>query len=189
MLVVGLGNPGQKYSRTRHNVGFQVVDAFALQQKARVDSAVCQAIIGTASAGNTLVRIAKPITYMNESGVAVSCLLRRFSLQVEQLLVVHDDVDIPLGKVRVSRNRGDAGHLGVRSIAQHVGGEQFSRIRVGVGRPPDEVSVRDHVLGEFFRYEIPLVGQMITCAVGALHEVILSGLDVAMEQYNAASPP
>ena len=189
MLVVGLGNPSQQYSGTRHNVGFHVVDTFALQQRIRVDTVVCQALMGTFAFQGETVRIAKPLTYMNNSGVAVSCLLQRFSLTEQQLLVVHDDVDLPLGTMRVSRNRSDAGHLGVRSIAQQVGGGQFSRVRIGIGRPPEGMPTAEYVLSEFLDSEIPVVREMVLRAASAVQEVLSHGVPAAMSLYNAASSP
>jgi PTH1 family peptidyl-tRNA hydrolase len=194
-LIVGLGNPGAKYRGTRHNVGFAVVDEVARRAGANFESAPGEALIarqrGAVRADDVL--IAKPLTFMNHSGQAVGELLRYFKIDVADLLVVVDEVQLPLGKLR-ARARGSAGgHNGLKSVIAHVG-EEFSRLRIGVGRGPEgpggkaQRDLADHVLARFDGDEADEAGRMTTRAADAAETFITSGIAAVMNQFNGGDP-
>jgi len=190
-LIVGLGNPGAKYRGTRHNVGFAVVDELARRGSVDFESAPADALIAKWRARETL--IAKPMTFMNHSGQAVGELVRYFKVDVADLLIVVDEVQLPLGKLR-ARARGSAGgHNGLKSIIAHLG-EEFSRLRVGVGRGPDgpDGSVRrdlaDHVLARFDADEAAEAARMTLRGADAAETFITSGIAAVMNAYNGGDP-
>lgn len=155
LAIVGLGNPGRKYARTRHNVGLEVLDhlhsrlsASRWKTKRRMR---CQ--LSWVTQETTEVVIAKPNTYVNRSGKPVSDLLRLYHLFPDQMLVVHDDLDLPFGRLRIYRGRGSGGHNGLRSIEQHLGTKEFARLKVGIGRPPGSADPADFVLSRFSKRE------------------------------------
>ncbi len=182
-LVVGLGNPGSRYASTRHNVGFMVIDRLARAWNASLTRKQCSAVAGDAHCAGEKVWLAKPQTYMNLSGEAVSCLLRFYKLTPADLLVIYDERDLPVGRVRL-RERGSAGgHRGMASIIQMVGTSDFPRLRIGIGRPP-ELDAIDHVLSGFPSEERPLIEEAISRAVEAVETTFREGLAVAMNKYN-----
>jgi peptidyl-tRNA hydrolase, PTH1 family len=194
--IVGLGNPGARYRGTRHNIGFAVVDELARRWALEFESAPAEALIAKWRPIDTeAVLLAKPLTFMNASGEATGALARYFRIDVADLLVVVDDVQLPLGKLR-ARTRGSAGgHNGLKSIIAHLG-EDFSRLRVGVGRGPEgagpEGGVRrdlaDHVLSRFEPGERPDVDRMIGRAADAAATFIASGIAGVMNAYNGGDP-
>jgi peptidyl-tRNA hydrolase, PTH1 family len=194
--IVGLGNPGARYRGTRHNIGFAVVDELARRWALEFESAPAEALIAKWRPIDTEpVLLAKPLTFMNASGEATGALARYFRIDVADLLVVVDDVQLPLGKLR-ARTRGSAGgHNGLKSIIAHLG-EDFSRLRVGVGRGPEgagpEGGVRrdlaDHVLSRFEPGERPDVDRMIGRAADAAATFIASGIAGVMNAYNGGDP-
>src|SRR5215212_3956144 len=165
-LIVGLGNPGAEYERTRHNVGWQVVDAFA--KKFRIDVARHEknALTGTGRVAGGSVLVAKPLTYMNLSGDAVRLLVNAYGESADELMVVYDDIDLPLGKLRIRPNGSAGTHNGMRSIVAELGTENFPRLRVGIGSPATRL--RDYVLDEFAADEQPAVERAIGRAIEAL---------------------
>jgi len=160
LLLVGLGNPGPKYERNRHNIGFMAVDSIVRRHSFQADRARFQAICaeGTIAGRKTLAM--KPTTFMNESGRAVGEAVRFFKLDPAQVVVLHDELDLALGKVRAKLGGGHAGHNGLRSIAQHIGPD-FWRIRIGIGHPGDKAQVHNHVLSDFAKADEPMVGRII----------------------------
>ncbi len=148
-LVVGLGNPGKKYERTRHNIGFDVIDR--VQQKWMIDLSEqkFKGIYGVERNGTEKIFVLKPLTYMNLSGESVGQLMKYFQISVEDLVVIYDDLDLPPGKIRLRQKGSHGGHNGIKSIIQHLGTDQFNRIRVGIGRPDPGQAVPDYVLGRF----------------------------------------
>jgi len=148
-VIVGLGNPGQRYRHTRHNIGFDVIDALAQRHNIAVRQREAAALCGIGSIGPRRVLCAKPQTYMNASGQSVAPLVRCYLRQGESLIVVHDDIDLPLGTIKLKRQGGDAGHLGIRSIIAWLESDAFLRIRLGVGRPPRKEDIVDYVLSPF----------------------------------------
>lgn len=164
-VIVGLGNPGQRYRHTRHNLGFDVIDALAERYHFAVRQREAEALCGTGQIGRRPVLCVKPQTYMNASGQSVAPLVRRYLHQGECLIVVHDDIDLPVGKLKIKRQGGDAGHLGIRSIIAWLERDVFVRIRMGVGKPPWKEDVVDYVLSSFPAQEAEARQMMIAQAV------------------------
>jgi PTH1 family peptidyl-tRNA hydrolase len=181
-LIVGLGNPGPAYAETRHNIGFQVVDLLARVHDIRTRKMQFSAIVMNGALGSEKIWLARPLTYMNESGRAVGPLLRWLKLEPADLLVVYDEIDLPLGKLRLRPDGGSAGHNGMRSIIQNLGTESFPRLRVGVGRPVG--GGVNHVLSSFSRDELPVVAQARERAVSAIACFVAEGLVTAMNRFN-----
>ena len=191
-LIVGLGNPGQGYANNRHNLGFMCLNHFARIHSIRFERKQGKARVGVGVVAGSEVMVAKPQTYMNLSGQAVSLLMKKLNIGLDDLLVVHDDLDLPLAKIRIRRGGGSGGHRGVDSITTELDGQDFSRIRVGIGRPAipassDTVSETDiisYVLGDF----TPEEKEAVTGVIPEVNEAILcfltEGLTVAMNRYN-----
>lgn len=185
-LVVGLGNPGSKYRGTRHNVGFAVLDELARRGGVEFESAPADALIAKIRGSDPLL-LAKPLTFMNLSGEAVGGLLRYFKVEPADLLVVVDEAQLPLGKLR-ARARGSAGgHNGLKSVIAHIG-EEFSRLRLGVGRGDLRRDLADHVLSKFDPDEMPEVERMTTRAADASELFVTGGIAAVMNQYNGGDP-
>lgn len=182
-LVVGLGNPGREYRGTRHNVGFEVIDALAKRYRIPVKSRRNKALVGEGRIAGEEVLLAKPQTLMNRSGESVAGLVRRYRLALEDVLVIVDDVNLSLGRLRI-RARGSAGgHKGLRSIIKHLGSEEFARLRMGIGSP-DRDAV-EYVLSRFKRAERPSVQAMIRQAAEAVATLLREGVEPAMNKFNA----
>jgi peptidyl-tRNA hydrolase, PTH1 family len=184
-LVIGLGNPGMEYERTRHNVGFRVVDKLAAQQGWKWNERRSRAILAGGNLGLEKVMLVKPITYMNLSGESVGELMRWYKLQPEDILVVYDELDLPVGKVRLRSSGSAAGHNGMKSIIHHLHTDTFPRLRVGVGHPTNtHIQGKDHVLG------IPPIDESILIetgedrAVEAIRLVITQGIATTMNLVN-----
>jgi PTH1 family peptidyl-tRNA hydrolase len=185
-LIVGLGNPGGKYRGTRHNIGFAVVDELARRSSVEFDSAPVEALVAKVR-GAEPVLLAKPMTFMNASGEAVGGLARYFKIEPADLLIVVDEVQLPLGKLR-ARARGSAGgHNGLKSLIAQIG-EAFARLRVGVGRGDQRRDLADHVLARFEADEAAEVERMTTRAADASEMFITSGIEAVMNAYNGGDP-
>ena len=152
-VILGLGNPGLEYESTRHNLGFMVVDALAEKYAIRLSESTKNLDFGKGNLGKVPIVIGKPMTYMNESGVAAKEILSMLRLPPNRLIVAHDEIDLILGKIRVKHKGGDAGQLGIRSIIYRLNNDQFSRVRLGVGRPEGKCDIVNHVLSPFSRDE------------------------------------
>lgn len=191
-LVVGLGNPGSRYRGTRHNVGFLVVDRIA--ERWQVGFAGWRQIAAVArkhaGAGRQDVLLAKPLTFMNLSGDAVAELVRYYRLAIPDVLVVLDEAELPLGRVRIRPRGSDGGHNGLGSILDRLGTTAVPRLRIGVGRPGREQArdLKDHVLATFDRDEQPVVEEAVERAADAVDAVLHDGIAAAMNRYNRASP-
>jgi PTH1 family peptidyl-tRNA hydrolase len=191
-LIIGLGNPGRFYANNRHNIGFVCLNYFAKQQGIRFDRKQCMARTGTGELEGSKVVLAKPQTYMNLSGQAVSRLVKKFSISPYDLIVVHDDLDLPLGKVRTRLGGSSAGHKGIESIIAELGRQDFVRIRVGISRPEpnedaSEISEADiirYVLGDFAPDEKQTVNLVIAKVSDAIFCLLNEGLKAAMNKYN-----
>lgn len=195
--IFGLGNPGPRYAGTRHNVGFAVIDELARRAAIAFESAPADALVakwrrgagapGLDNVGGDVVLLVKPLTFMNESGQAVGELARYFKIDVPDLLIVVDDVQLPLGKLR-ARARGSAGgHNGLKSIIAHLG-DEFPRLRVGVGRGEDRRGLADHVLSRFEPDERDEAERMTSRAADAAETFITSGIAAVMNTYNGGDP-
>ena len=186
-LIVGLGNPGVKYRGTRHNIGFAVLDEVARRGSAEFEAAPAEALVARVRRPDEAVLLAKPLTFMNASGEAVGGLLRYFKIEIGDLLVVVDEVQLPLGRLR-ARARGSAGgHNGLKSIVAHVG-EEFSRLRIGIGRGDPRRDLADHVLARFDGDEAIEAGRVTVRAAEAAEMFIASGIEVVMNAYNGGDP-
>jgi PTH1 family peptidyl-tRNA hydrolase len=183
-LVVGLGNPGEAYARTRHNVGFLVADRLARALGSAFETRKCAAELAEARAGGEKVWIMKPQTYMNHSGEAVGAALRFWKLGLEDLVVVHDDLELEPFRIQLKIGGGDGGHNGLKSLNAHVGGRDYARVRVGVGRPPPAVDPADFVLGHFKRAEDAEVEAVVERACDAARLCVELGPTKAMNQVN-----
>lgn len=185
-IVIGLGNPGSRYDGTRHNIGFVFIDQLARQQGIALDRDQCDALTGQGKINETPLLLAKPQTFMNRSGVAVAALLQEYGATAADLVVVYDDLDLPLGRIRIRTNGSAGGHLGVTSIIGHLGAVPFCRIRLGIGRPPEGVDVIDYVLAPFAEGEMSELPKVVDRAVEALCCLIHQGAEAAMGIFNRA---
>lgn len=183
-LLVGLGNPGREYRENRHNVGFMVIDRLADSLKVNLTRVQNKALVGAGVMGDAKVVLAKPQTYMNLSGEAVSGLLRFYKIPTENLMVVHDDIDLPFGVLRLRPGGGSAGQKGVQSIIDRVGGQDFPRLRVGIGRPPGSRGGAGYVLKNFSAEEQKDLVFIIDNAVQAARLFVTDGLETAMNRFN-----
>lgn len=188
-LVAGLGNPGPKYAANRHNVGFMVADAlarrvgaaFAAARKARAE--VCEARLGV---GGPRLILVKPLTFMNLSGDAVAPLAQYYGIDPENVIAVHDELDIPFGEIRIKRGGGEGGHNGLRSLSKSLGTKDYARVRFGVGRPPGRQDAADFVLKDFPKAERPEALLGIELAADAVEAIIEKGFVMAQNLFNAA---
>jgi PTH1 family peptidyl-tRNA hydrolase len=185
-VIVGLGNPGKKYQDTRHNIGFQVVDQLARQFLMDVNEPRCDALIGERRGGFEPLVLAKPQTFMNRSGAAVSALLGEFNSTADDLIVVYDDLDLPFGRLRVRPQGSAAGHRGMLSIQEYLADQPFSRVRVGIGRPAEGKAVIDYVLEPFDAIERAVLPEIIDRAADAVACILTEGIMAAMGRFNRA---
>ncbi len=185
-LVVGLGNPGSKYARTRHNVGEESVRLLAERHQAPLKSGRDNALVSETRFGDQRVVLAFPITFMNESGQAVSALVRRYRIETpDQIIVVQDELDLEPGALKVKTGGGLAGHNGLRSITQHLKSQDFVRVRIGVGKPPSKDHGIGHVLNKVPADERQQLDISIVEAADAVEMIIAEGADAAMRHFNA----
>ena len=185
--IVGLGNPGSQYKGTRHNVGFNVVEELARRASAGFESAPAEALIAKWRSADGPVLLVKPLTFMNLSGQAIGELARYFKIELGDLIVIVDEVHLPLGKLR-ARKRGSAGgHNGLKSVIAHLG-DEFSRLRMGVGRGADQRNLADHVLSRFEKDEAAEVERMTSRAADAAEMFITSGIEAVMNAFNGGDP-
>lgn len=183
-LVAGLGNPGRQYAGTRHNIGFDVIDELARRHQVGFEAAPVDAMMGKWRAAGDVVLLVKPLTFMNLSGVAIGQLLRYFKIDVADLIVICDDVNLPLGRLRVRASGSEGGHNGLRSLAQQLGTIEYARLRVGVGRGDTRRNLADHVLGSFSAEEQLGVEGAVTRAADAAEMFVSDGLAKAMNAFN-----
>lgn len=188
ILIVGLANPGRRYRGTRHNIGQAVVEHLAGRLGVPLSDEGWVREARSRVAGKTVI-LAVPVTYMNVSGQAVRELLRRHRGRPEDLLVIHDDMDLPLGRVRLRPGGGAGGHNGVRSLIEELGTDRFPRLRVGIGRPPEGVDPVEFVLTRFRDEERPVVDEVIGRAAEAALAVASRGLEAAMNRFNQRPAP
>ncbi len=183
-MIVGLGNPGPRYAQNRHNVGFQIVDELAAQHGLSFDKRQFKALIASGRIDGQRVLLVKPQTYMNLSGEAVQPLVSYYKIELEDLMVVFDDMDLPVGVIRLRPFGGAGGHNGMKSIINRLGSNRFPRLRVGIGRPPGRMDPAAYVLQDFSADEESLMVQVRDRAVQALETWLNSGVDAAMNAFN-----
>jgi PTH1 family peptidyl-tRNA hydrolase len=188
-LVVGLGNPGDKYRETRHNAGFEVVDALAARHGLGFESSPAKAVQARWRRPDAVALFVKPLTFMNLSGEAVADLMRFYKVEAPDLLVVTDDVNLPLGRLRARASGSEGGHNGLRSVAQHLGTTEYARLRVGVGRGDMRLDLADHVLARFEADERSGIDEAITRAADAVERWLDDGLEKMMSIFNRVDAP
>jgi PTH1 family peptidyl-tRNA hydrolase len=182
-LIIGLGNPGERYARTRHNIGARALERAAA--KWNVPFHVCNgARCGQGHRGTTEFVVAQPLTWMNQHGPSVKALLARFQVSLRHLIVVHDDLDLALGRLRLREDGGTGGHNGLRSIVDALGTNDFNRLKIGIGRPALGQDPAEYVLSPFVPDEDPVVDQALERAVSALECVLTEGMAAAMNRFN-----
>ena len=187
LLVVGLGNPGEEYARTKHNVGADVVDLLAKRHGGKLRKGKERALSDEINISGKRVAIAVPLTWMNDSGDAVRLLVRRYGVEPTQLVVVHDELDLPVAAPRVKSGGGLAGHNGLRSIKSHLHSDDFQRVRIGVGKPSSKDQGADHVLSKFTKRERGEVDVTVEQAADAVELIATDGVDTAMNRYNGGA--
>lgn len=183
-LLVGLGNPGPKYERTRHNVGFRVAEEAARKLRVALDESRWNAVLGQGREGGGPVAVLLPQTFMNASGESVGNAARFWKVEAGSLVVVHDDIDLEFGRIQVKVGGGEGGHNGLRSIKQHLGTPDFVRVRFGVGRPPPEWDGADWVLAKFSSEEEEQLRELLPQAADAAVAALLEGPLLAMNRFN-----
>jgi PTH1 family peptidyl-tRNA hydrolase len=187
-LIVGLGNPGRSYARNRHNIGFICLNHFARFQGIRFDKKKGLARIGEGKVANNEVLLARPQTFMNDSGQSISRLVKKFKIALNDLIVIHDDLDLPLAKIRISSGSSSGGHKGINSIIQELGTQDFNRIRIGIGRPDKpEISEDDiiaYVLSDFAPAEKRAINKILPTVSEAILCLLKEGLTPAMNKFN-----
>lgn len=183
-IIIGLGNPGNKYAHTRHNVGFIVIDMLAEKYDIKLDKIKHRAVIGEGMIAGEKVVLAKPQTYMNSSGESVLELYNWYKVDSSQIVLIYDDIDLDIGTLRI-RSKGSAGtHNGMRSVIYHLQTEKFPRVRIGVGRPSSEWDLKDYVLSPFSSEELPLIEEACKIAVMGIELIVSEGVAAAMNRCN-----
>jgi peptidyl-tRNA hydrolase, PTH1 family len=183
-IIVGLGNPGPEYAKTRHNIGWMVIDVFAAKFRIRIDKHEKDAMTGAGRVAGGSVLVSKPQTYMNQSGDAVRLLVNAYSESLDDLIIVYDDIDLPLGKLRIKPNGGPGTHNGMRSIVSALATEKFARLRIGIGGVDSNGRLRDYVLGEIAPDEEAAITRAIDRSVDALVLFVRGDLKRAMNEFN-----
>jgi PTH1 family peptidyl-tRNA hydrolase len=189
-LIVGLGNPGKTYSHNRHNVGFQCLNYFARIHSIRFDRRQCQAKVGIGKVRGEKLLLAKPGTFVNLSGKSVAGLVQKHNIPLSDLLVIYDDLDLPLGKIRLRQSGSSGGHKGMNSIISALGSENFPRIRVGIGRPQaegqptGEDAIVNYVLSDFSPQEEAIIKPVIATVSEAIYCFLTQGIEAAMSKFN-----
>lgn len=183
-IVVGLGNPGTKYDNTRHNVGFDTIDLLSVRHGIRLTKLKHKALSGDGTIGGKRVMLVKPQTFMNLSGESVREILEWYKVSVKNIIIIYDDIDLPVGKLRL-RPKGSAGtHNGMRSVIYQIQSDEFPRVRIGVDKPPAGWDLANFVLSRFTGEERKTVEETISNAADAVETIIKSGIDQAMNKYN-----
>ena len=185
-LIVGLGNPGKQYEMTRHNIGFHTIDYIADKLGVKITKLKNKAIYGEGNIGGHKVLLVKPQTYMNLSGDSLVEFVKFYKIPIENVIVISDDIDLPVGKLRIRAKGSAGGHNGLKSIIARLGGENFARVRIGVGAPTHEdYDLADFVLGRFAKDEIPVLEDAIIKADKAIAEIVARGVSSAMNKFNS----
>ena len=183
-ILVGLGNPGREYRDTRHNVGFMAIDRLCATLGIQLSRLQSKALVGTGIFEGHKIVLAKPQTFMNLSGQAVSSLMRFYRIPQDRLMVFYDEIDLPVGTIRIRHEGGSAGNRGLESIIQQLGTQEFPRLRIGVGRPPGQKAAANYVLNGFSKDDLEMISIVLDRTVDAARVFIREGLDAAMNQFN-----
>ena len=183
-ILVGLGNPGEEYSNTRHNVGFMAIDALAKQFNVTNWKSKFEAQIADIRFGEEQIILVKPQTYMNLSGNAVGQIMRWYKVDADSVIAIYDDMDIPIGTAKLKQRGSSGGHRGVESLLVNIGKEEFARVRIGIGRPPAGWTVVDHVLAKFSKEERASIDEIIKKLIPAIECIVKQGIDKAMNRYS-----
>lgn len=183
-VIFGLGNPGKDYEESRHNIGFRVIDKLSQEHRIELNKHSCRAWIGEGEIGKEEVFLVKPLTLVNAAGVSLLQLKQKHKTSLEDIMVISDDVNLELGKLRLARKGGDGGHKGLRSIIESLGTEEFPRLRIGIDRPEQKIELKGYVLGEFTLREKKIIEETISRASQAVEMVIRQGIDETMKLYN-----
>jgi PTH1 family peptidyl-tRNA hydrolase len=183
-LVAGLGNPGTRYRMSRHNAGFMVLDQLALQQNISIDQNLFDAHVGKGKIAGDSVLLAQPQTFMNLSGTAIRKLAEYFRIDIENIIIVHDDLDLPFQTIRLKSDGGHGGHKGLISIMDHLGGREFLRVRFGIGKPARKTMVEAYVLEPFSAEETICLPQLTQKAAEAVSDIISSGMPASMNKHH-----
>ena len=189
-LIVGLGNPGRTYAHNRHNIGFRCLNYFARLHSIRFDHRQCRAKVGLAAVRGEKLLLAKPGTFMNLNGQSVACLVHKHDIPLSDLLVIYDDLDLPLGKIRLRQTGSSGGHKGMNSIISALESEDFPRIRVGIGRPQaeeqsmSEDAIVSYVLSDFSPQEEAIIKSVIATVSEAIDYFLSQGIEAAMGKFN-----
>jgi peptidyl-tRNA hydrolase, PTH1 family len=184
-LIVGLGNPGKKYARTRHNVGTDAIELLAQRLSVSLKVGRDRAQVVETRIGDHAVVLAVPTTWMNDSGEAVGPIARRYKIPASNIIVIHDELDLEPGAVKLKMGGGLAGHNGLKSISQHMGTNDYMRVRIGVGKPSSKEQGADHVLSSIPAAERKILDVAVETACDAVERIMKEGLDAAMREYNA----
>jgi len=184
-MLVGLGNPGPRYERTRHNIGFMVLDKFASSNQILINKKQGSALLGSGFIEGQKVLFVKPQTYMNKSGEAVLEILNYFRDGFEDLIVLHDDLDLNFGRLKFKNGGGSGGHNGLKSISHLLNSPDYARLKIGIGRPPEYLAAEDYVLGSFSEEEKKLLPEIITSAEKGLNTWLFEGSEAAMNKFNS----
>lgn len=183
-LIVGLGNPGPAYERTRHNLGYMVADLIALDEQSQIKRDECRSLVGRVAIGGDMAELVKPQTFMNLSGESVKCLLKKDGRGVEKLLVISDDLALPLGKIRIRPKGSHGGHNGLRSIINCLGTSDFARLRIGILPEHPVANTKDFVLQNFAKSEAVELEDILKICADAVRTVIIGGVERAMAEFN-----
>ena len=183
-IVAGLGNPGTEYDRTRHNTGFMAIDRVAESAHIKIDRLKFKSYTALGELGGHRVFFMKPCTYMNLSGEAVCAAMDFYKIPINRVIVVFDDTTLPLGKMRIRKKGSDGGHNGIKNIIAHLGTQEFTRIKIGVGEKPKQMDLADYVLGRFSEAERPVIREGVDRACKAVEMIISNGPDKAMNEFN-----
>ena len=183
-LIAGLGNPGREYRENRHNIGFMLVDRLSVKLNAHFTRLQSKALVASAMYQERKIILAKPQTFMNLSGQSVQGLIHFYKLPLENILIAHDDLDLPPGTIRIRPDGGSAGQKGMASIIERFGTDEFARLRLGIGRPPGHMQAPDYVLQDFSDFDMKIIAETLNRAVDAALEFVVNGLNAAMNKYN-----
>jgi len=183
-LIIGLGNPGREYRETRHNVGFMLLDRLTVKFNTRFTRLQSKALVASATYQERKIILAKPQTFMNLSGQSVQGLIHFYKLPLENLLIAHDDLDLPVGTIRIRPDGGSAGQKGMTSTIERLGTDEFPRLRLGIGRPPGQMQAPDYVLQNFSNADLKVISETLNRALEAALMWVTDGLEATMNKYN-----